>query len=321
MNWKPTATPDVMKRRARMLELARQFFSARSILEVETPALTSHGVTDPHIASLATELAACGEQSYFLQTSPEYAMKRLLASGAPDIYQICKVFRDREIGGVHQPEFTMVEWYRLGMTMDQMIAETCAFIAEISETPTAAVDKYHYSEIFASACHVDPLDTDATRLADCAGRMIDTVTPGLRERIGDDQHAWLDLLMSHVVMPGLPPDRLSVIHHYPADQAALARLDPNEPELAERFEVFLDGIELANGYRELTDADEQRRRFRKDIAIRNAAGLPSMKPDPDLLAALEHGLPECSGVAVGFDRVLMTACGLTHINEAVSFAL
>ncbi len=321
VNWIPTAKRDVLERRAHMLQLAREFFAARSILEVETPALTGNGVSDPHIASLTTRVAARGDSPYFLHTSPEYAMKRLLASGAPDIYQICKVFRDHEIGARHQPEFTMVEWYRCGTTLDDIMAETCTFIREICKTPAVAVDQYRYRDILLDTCQVDPLEADAGQLANCAERMIETVTPDLRQRIGADRNAWLDLLMSHVVIPGLASDRLSVIHHFPANQAALARLDPNEPELAERFEVFFAGMELANGYRELTDAAEQRRRFESDLERRHTAGLPAIKPDQALLAALDHGLPECSGVAVGFDRLVMTACGLQHIDQAVSFAL
>jgi lysyl-tRNA synthetase class 2 len=320
-NWRPTAATGVLERRARMLRLARDFFAARSVIEVETPTLANSGVSDPHIASLTTQLAARGERPYFLHTSPEYAMKRLLASGSPDIYQICKVFRDQEIGPYHQPEFTMVEWYRQGATLDDMIEETCTFIIEVNETPSLPVEKYRSRDIFFNTCHVDPLEADTDRLANCAARMIDTMTPDLHQQLGADRNAWLDLLMSHVVMPGLTPDQLTVIHHFPADQAALARFDPEEPEFAERFEVFLNGIELANGYRELTDATEQRRRFNMDLEQRRAANLPLMAADQALLAALEHGLPECSGVAIGFDRLVMTACGLKHIDEVVSFAL
>jgi len=319
-NWKPTVAPGVLERRAQMLRLAREFFATRSIIEVETPTLTNSGVSDPHIASLTARLKVRGERTYFLQTSPEYAMKRLLASGAPDIYQICKVFRDQEIGHLHQPEFTMVEWYRHGATLDDMIEETCAFIIEVSETPSLPVEKYRYRDIFLDTCHVDPLEADIDHLADCAGRMIDTMTPDLRQRLGADRNAWLDLLMSHVVVPGLASDRLLAIHHFPADQAALARLDPAKPELAERFEIFLNGIELANGYRELTDAAEQRRRFNADLDRRRTAALPMMEPDQALLAALDFGLPECSGVAIGFDRLVMTACNLKHIDQAISFA-
>lgn len=320
-NWRPTAAPGILERRAHMLRLAREFLTARSIIEVETPMLTNSGVSDPHIASLTARLAARGDRTYFLQTSPEYAMKRLLASGAPDIFQICKVFRDQEIGHLHQPEFTMVEWYRQGAMLDDMIEETCAFIIEVSETPSVPIEKFRYRDIFSDLCHIDPLEADAGHLADCAGRMISTMTPDLRQRLNADRNAWLDLLMSHVVVPGLAPDQLSVIHHFPADQAALARLDPAEPELAERFEIFLGGIELANGYRELTDAAEQRRRFSTDLDRRRTAGLPMMEADQGLLAALDFGLPECSGVAIGFDRLIMTACGLKHIDQVVSFAL
>ena len=320
VNWRPSASLEVLERRAHMLGLARNFFAARSILEIETPALMPSGVTDPHIASLTTRLAARSDHSYYLQTSPEFAMKRLLASGVADIYQICKVFRDHEIGRMHQPEFTMVEWYRCGITLEEMITETCAFIIEVGETPSIGIDQYRYRDIFLATCDIDPLVADLDHLVDCAERMIDTLTADLRRQIGTDRNAWLDLLMCQVIMPGLAADRLSVIHHFPADQAALARLDPTEPGVAERFEIMFAGIELANGYRELTDVIEQQHRFSQDLQLRQAAGLPAMLPDQALLGALDHGLPECSGVAIGFDRLVMTTCGLSHIDQAVSFA-
>ena len=320
-HWKPTAGPGVLERRARMLRLARDFFDERSILEVETPALTNNGVSDPHIASLMTRLATRADLPYYLHTSPEYAMKRLLAWGAPDIFQICKVFRDHEVGRLHQPEFTMIEWYRLDATLEDMIDETCAFILGVGEIPSVSIEKFRYREICIDTCHIDPLVADAEHLAECAGRIVDAVTADLRRQIGADRNAWLDLLMSHVIVPSLARNRLSVIHHFPAAQAALARLDPDAPELAERFEIFLDGIEIANGYRELTDAEEQRHRFNTDLEWRRAAGLPDMEPDQALLAALDCGLPECSGVAIGFDRLVMSACGLNSIEQAVSFAL
>ncbi len=319
-HWRPTISPGVLEKRARMLARARDFFSARSILEIDTPALTISGVTDPHIASLTTNLSARSHQKRFLHTSPEYAMKRLLAAGAPDIYQICKVFRDHEIGAHHQPEFTLVEWYRHDATLDDIINETCAFIATVCDTIKIGVDQYRYRQIFLDTCQLDPLTAELDLLAEQATRLIDTVTPELGNSIGTDRNAWLDLLMSHVVTPGLAADRLSVIHHFPADQAALARFDPDEPELAERFEVFMGSLELANGYRELTDATEQRRRLKADLDQRRRANLPALEPDQALLAALDHGLPECSGVAVGFDRLVMTACGLKNIDQAVTFA-
>lgn len=319
--WRPTSAPGVLERRARMLGLVREFFAARGVIEVETPALTSRGVSDPQIASLTTSLAADGGKTRYLHTSPEYAMKRLLAAGAPDIYQICRVFRDGEIGRLHQPEFTMVEWYRRGATLDDMIAETCAFITAVGEWDRLAIEKLGYRDVLRVACGIDPLTADAVELADCAARTTGIVSDGLRQAIGTDRTAWLDLLISHVVTPGFAPDRLTVLHHYPAEQAALARLDPADPALAERFEVFFGDIELANGYRELTDATEQRRRFAADGARRRAAGLPVMEPDHALLASLAAGLPECSGVALGFDRLVMTACGLPDIRQAVCFAL
>lgn len=317
--WRPTAVPVTLEQRAQMLQRARAFFASRSVLEVETPVLTRHGVTDPHIAGLQTRVAACGETPLSLHTSPEYAMKRLLAAGAPDIYQICKVFRDQEIGRLHQPEFTMIEWYRRGSTLDEIIDETTGLIRAITAIADLPSRRYRYRDRFADACGLDPLSAGTAELANAAEALIDT--GDLRRLIGDDRTAWLDLLMSHVVVPGLPADELSVIDHYPAPQAALARLDPADPATAERFETFWNGMELANGYRELTDAAEQRERFAADRRHRSALGLPDVTPDPALLAALDHSLPECSGVALGFDRLVMIACRLEHIDEVISFAL
>ncbi len=316
--WRPTAAPATLEQRARMLQLARAYFASRSVLEVDTPALTRHGVTDPHIAGLQTHVAACGDTPLYLHTSPEYAMKRLLAAGAPDIYQICKVFRDHEVGRLHQPEFTMIEWYRRGATLDAIIDDTVGLIRAIGGAAELPSRRYRYRDRFIDACGIDPLIAGAAELANAAEALIDT--GDLRRHIGSDRTAWLDLLLSHIVVPGLPADELSVIHHFPAPQAALARLDPADPATAERFEAFWTGVELANGYRELTDADEQRQRFAADGQRRGALGLPAIAPDHALLAALDNGLPECSGVALGFDRLVMIACGLHHIDQAVSFA-
>jgi lysyl-tRNA synthetase class 2 len=226
VDWRPSASFEVLKRRANMLQLAREFFAVRSILEVETPVLMRNGVTDPHIANLTTRLAARSNQTYFLQTSPEFAMKRLLASGATDIYQICKVFRDHEIGRVHQPEFTLVEWYRCGFDLERMINETCEFISELSCCSTRPVKGYQrisYKDAFINSCAIDPFAAYTDELRATALNWPDDICdPGLAARIHDDRSTWLDLLASHAVYPSLANDILWVIDEYPADQAMLA---------------------------------------------------------------------------------------------------
>lgn len=324
--WRPSASLEVLETRAELLRAARVFFAARDVLEVETPALAECGVTDPHIAGLTVRLAARPDRDYFLQTSPEYAMKRLLAAGSPDIYQVCRVFRDGELGRRHQPEFTMIEWYRRGFSLDEMIDETCLFIATLfaaapASPAPASTTRYRYASLFEHATGLDPLQAELDELRRRARELAPDLSDELERQLGDRRSQWLDLLMSHAVVPGLPDDALTAVHHYPAAQGALARRDPDDPRCAERFEVFYGGTELANGYRELTDPAEQLARFAADRDNRAAAGLPDMQADPLLLAALEHGLPECGGVAVGFDRVLMCALGAETIDAVIGFPL
>jgi lysyl-tRNA synthetase class 2 len=317
-DWRPTASLAVLQRRAEMLRKAREFFAQRDVLEVETPAITDAGVTDPHIGSIACRLATAPENGVYLHTSPEFAMKRLLAAGSPDIYQVCKVFRDLELGALHQPEFTMIEWYRKDMVMDAMIDETCALITALHAS-ALPVTRCAYRDLFLAELRIDPVRATVDQLIRCATETADAVTPEFTRQLGEDRLAWLDFLMSVVIVSRLPPGELVAVHHYPAEQAALARLDPEDKRFSERFEVFFQGLELANGYRELTDVQEHRRRFAADRERRAALKLPDMQPDRVLLAALEHGLPECCGVAVGFDRVVMTTVGAPTIAEAMSF--
>ena len=325
-SWRPDAGLDALRTRADLLRVAREFFATHNVLEVETPALGEFGVTDPHISGIAVRLTARPEQRYFLQTSPEYAMKRLLAAGSPDIYSICKVFRDGELGRRHHPEFTMIEWYRRDLSFDGMIDETCLLIAALfaaaaTTKPPAAVNRYHYATLFGQITGLDPLSATIEALRERAIELVPGLSDTLAQQLANERNGWLDLLMSHAIIPALPDRSMHVVHHYPAAQGALARLDPEDSRYAERFEIFFGDIELANGYRELTDPHEQRERFATDRRRRAAADLPDMQPDPGLLAALEQGLPECSGVAVGFDRVLMCALSTETINEVLSFAL
>lgn len=313
--WRPTADWPVLALRARTLAAARHWFAERDITEVDTPALTPRGITDANIESVRAELAVAPHRRWFLHTSPEYAMKRLLAAGAPDIYQICHVFRDGEHGRRHQPEFTMIEWYRHGQDLDAVVTDTVSLLCTLL-APTrgelASVVRRH-REVFREAAGIDPVADDEAAIltAAAAAGGGDAVT---------DRDAALDFLMGTRVAPALAAaDTLTVLTHYPAAQAALAALDPVDPRLALRFEVFLDGRELANGFVELTDAEEQRARFEADRAARRSRGRADMLPDEELLAALAHGLPETAGVAVGFDRVMMAATGIDDIRRVQPF--
>jgi lysyl-tRNA synthetase class 2 len=319
--WQPSASIESLQKRAAALATAREFFAARQVMEVETPVLCRHGVTDPHVESIPAGRPA---DSRWLRTSPEYHMKRLIAAGSKDIYQIGKVFRAGETGRYHQPEFTMIEWYRLGFSLDDMINETCSLISTLSQHNERVVREFKridYREAFLNTCGLDPFVADIESLRSCAINLPQAPCDDrLAEQLGDDRHAWLDYLAGHSVYPALRGDALWVVEAYPAEQAMLARLNPDDPALAERFEVFFDGIELANGFRELRDADEQAARFANDRATRSSRGLRDMLPDSMLLAALKDGLPDCCGVAVGLDRLLMLGELPPDIAATMSFA-
>ena len=247
-------------------------------------------------------------------------MKRLLAAGSPDIYSICHVFRGAERGRRHLAEFTLVEWYRRGFTLSDIMDETAALFGTLARgaghSPPPVL-QLRYADAFRDATGIDPLQAETGELAALARSHPGiTAGPELAAALGDDHSAWLDLVASHLLVPSLPPDRCVLLSHYPACQAALA---PGEARVAERFEMFYAGMELANGYRELTDPGEQRRRMAEDRRRRAAAGLADVAADERLLAALEHGLPECAGVALGFDRTLMALLGLDDIRQVVCF--
>ncbi len=298
------------------MERARGFFSARGVLAVDTPALACAAASDPNLENLTVQ-SSLSDRPLYLMTSPESAMKRLLAAGYPDIYSICRVFRDAELGRRHELEFTMIEWYRRGYSLDEMARETCALIAAVLDRPTLenGVDRVEYRQVFGEATGVDPLRAAVEELADAAD-----ADRGLRGALGDDRDAWLDLVFATRVVPVLDPKRITVVGHYPAGQAAQARLFPDDPRLADRFEVFLAGLELANGYVELTDARELGRRIEADLEKRRIGGRDPVPADTQLLAALEHGLPECAGVAVGFERLQMIHDNAGDIADVVPFS-
>jgi elongation factor P--(R)-beta-lysine ligase len=313
-DWQPSATLKNLRLRADLLRRAREYFATQGVMEVETPVLSHAAVTDVHLHSLRTHIGGQGE--FFLQTSPEYAMKRLLAAGSGDIYQIARVFRDDERGGLHNPEFTLIEWYRIGFDAPQLMKDAARLLEILlAERRLAEVQHLTYREAFMKEAGVDPLAAPIAALLDCA-RMHSVALPPLASL---DRDGYLDLLMATVVGPRLGADRLTFVYEYPATQAALARLKPGNTDVAERFEIYLDGIELANGFHELGDAQEQRKRFEQDNVLRRQRGLVELPIDERLLAALAAGLPECSGVAVGFDRVVMLAAGSRSLDEAWAF--
>lgn len=321
MAWQPSASFETLAQRARLLGTARAFFTTRGLLEVETPALVAHAVSDPHLSNIRAQLV--DGRRLWLHTSPEYHMKRLLAAGAPDIWQLGKVFRDGEAGRRHEPEFTLLEWYRHDCTLHALAAESCELIAALATVVgkgLAAPVYLGYRELFLSAVGIDPLTADAVMLRNCAREVLgNSLDAGLEDRLAGDIDAWLDLLMSHAVSTYLAATELAVVSGYPASQAALARIDPIDSRIAERFEIFCAGLEVANGYRELRDPSEQERRFSSDRTARARLGRPDIVPDSALLAALAAGLPDCAGVALGFDRVLMFLLGLPDIQSAISF--
>ncbi len=315
MNWKASSDVAMVRQRNAMLERARSFFRSRDVLEVDTPALGRCTTSDPNIDSL--RVAGPGGATLYLQTSPESFMKRLLADGYPDIYEICRVFREGESGRLHQPEFTMVEWYRHGFGLGAMIDETVAFIADLLQQPELADAEWlEYETAFRRFANIEPFAASLDELADAAN-----ADASLRESLGDDRDAWLDLLLGTRVAPNFAGERLTVLRHFPVSQAALARACPADGRVADRFEVFHGAVELANGFVELRDANEQRQRMHADLARRRASARRPVPLDEPLLAALESGLPECAGVAVGFERLLMLATGAADIRDVLTFAL
>ena len=313
--WKPLTDTRVAMRRAAMLERAREYFSDQGVLAVDTPALCRYPTSDPNIESLGVR-SQPGKDGY-LHTSPEAYMKRLLAAGYPDIYSVCRVFRDGEAGKRHLPEFTMAEWYRLNFDLDAIVDDTVGFIAACVNLPalTERVQRIDYAEAFAELAGVDALDGATEDIVAVA-----TSEQRLRDALGDDRDAALDLIMADVIAPQFAPDRLTVVRHYPASQAALSRLCPADARVADRFEVFCGDLELANGYVELTDAGEQRERIAADIAAREQSGRSSLLADESLLAALEAGLPPCAGVAVGVERLHMVLDQADDIRDVITFA-
>lgn len=321
-DWRPSASLETLRQRAHLLRRLRAFFFARDVLEVETPQLSAAAATDPQLHSLSTRYTgpgAPGGRSLFLHTSPEFPMKRLLAAGSGPIFQLCKVFRDGESGRLHNPEFTLLEWYRPGYDHHRLMQEVAELVTELLENRMAldAPERLTYEDAFLRHTGLNPLTARGSEWADCARRHGLDATGLAPEALEE----WRDLLLTHVIEPHLGQGRLTFLYDYPASQAALARLRPDRPAVAERFELYLHGVELANGFHELADANEQARRFEADLTQRQRRGLAPLPPDTRLLAALTHGLPPCAGVALGVDRLAMLALGARCLADVMAFPI
>lgn len=315
-NWEPGASLHALQQRARVLQSIRAFFAQRGLLEVDTPILSNAAITDPQLESFHTQFAG---RDYFLHTSPEFYMKRLLAAGSGDIYQIARVFRADEVGRYHNPEFSLLEWYRLGLDHQALMDEMQQLINELFVQfghKQLRFSRLSYRQAFINQLAIDPLQASAEQLAACASAQQIETPIGMNI---NDKDMWLDWLMVVAVAPGFDQQDMTFIYDYPASQAALARLSNEDPRVAHRFELFYGELELANGFYELLDADEQLARFYKENDLRKQRGQNIMPIDMQLIAALKSGLPDCAGVAMGLDRLLMVLTGASSISEVISF--
>lgn len=317
MDWRPTGSLAALRARASLYRQVRAFFQARGVLEVETPALSQAGNTDPNIHSFRVDTPG---GSRYLHTSPEYPMKRLLAAGSGDIFQICKVWRQDESGRKHNPEFSMLEYYRVGFTYPQLMREVAALLHEVIPHLKVAPEVRTYRECFLETLGIDPHVAPEAELATTAAAQgIDI--QGTQSTLS--RQAWLDLLFTHCIEARFPTDRLTFVCHYPATQAALARIRQeasHSPEhshwVAERFEVYLGSLELGNGYQEQTDATPLERVLREEGA-QHAQTIPV---DVRFIAAVQAGMPFCAGIALGLDRILLCRMQEKHLHRVVSFA-
>lgn len=320
--WQPTCSVSMLQLRARVLENIRAFFAQKAVLEVETPLLSHRIGTDPHLAFFSTDYVLPPLQHrLFLQTSPEFAMKRLLAAGSGSIYQICKAFRNGEAGRFHNPEFTLLEWYRVGFDLSQLmdeIAELMQSLFAAEQVELSSVQRQTYQAVFQQYIGLDALDFC---YADYCAYAQNQGIPEAVALCEHDHALWLDFLFSHCVQPQLRDDALYLIHGYPASLSSLARINADNPLVTDRVELFFNGVELGNGYYELTDAIEQNQRFDKEIAERQQKHLPDVAKDDRLIAALATGLPECSGIAIGLDRLLMLLSKTASIDQVLGFSI
>ncbi|MDP8033230.1 elongation factor P--(R)-beta-lysine ligase [Pasteurella atlantica] len=316
IDWMPTASIENLLQRAKIIKNIRQFFTERGLLEVETPILSEFGVTDINLVTFETNFNAPFSnevQQLHLITSPEYHMKRLLVAGSGPIFQIGKVFRNEEAGKKHNPEFTMLEWYRPHFDMYRLINEVDDLLQHILDCEPA--ESFNYQFIFQQYVGLDPLSASKKQLIEKAREH------GLQCSDDESRNILLQFLFSELVEPKIGQDRPVAIFHFPATQAALAQISSEDHRVAERFEFYFKGIEIANGFHELQNAEEQIRRFMQDNIEREKLGLPPQKLDTRFLTSLKQGMPDCSGVALGVDRLLMLAMDKENINEVISFGI
>lgn len=310
-SWQPNASIDIIQKRATLLWQIRDFMDRNDILEVDTPVLSHAAVSDPYIQSMVTESCCDKGTPLYLHTSPELCMKRLLAAGSESIYQIAHVFRDEESGKRHQTEFTMLEWYRSGFDYFQLMDDASQLLSEIG---ISKPNKMTYAEVFLKTVNIDPHTASVKELQKIAGE----------NGWGDDsndRHALLDYIFSEVVIKNINSEQPFYIYDYPECMAALATIKKGSPSVAERFELFINGMEIANGFNELCNVDEQKQRFDKEILIRKEKGMPELPLDSYFLNALESGLTKTAGVAVGIDRLLMVLSGKDDIKDVMAFTL
>ena len=314
--WQPTAPIANLLKRAKIVNEIRHFFADRGVLEVETPTMSQATVTDVHLRAFETRFTGPGAAqgiTLYLMTSPEYHMKRLLAAGSGPIYQMGRSYRNEEAGRYHNPEFTMLEWYRPHYDMYRLINEVDDLLQQTLECESA--ESLSYQQAFLRYLDIDPLTAEKDKLREVAAKLDASNIADTEE----DRDTILQLLFMVGVEPHIGLEKPTFIYHFPASQASLAEISSEDHRVAERFEVYYKGVELANGFRELTDAAEQRQRFERDNRKRASMGLPEQPIDENLLAALEHGFPECAGVALGIDRLIMLALGAERISDVIAF--
>ncbi len=310
MAWQPHATIDTLRMRADIMARIRDFFNKRDVLEVETPLISATTVTDPHITSIPVVYSK--DDIFYLQTSPEYAMKRLLAAGSGSIFQLCKAFRQDEKGRLHSPEFTMLEWYRVRFDHHALMDEMQDFFKEVFAIPKT--DRFTAANVFETYVGINPHVAQVSELKNVAKKH------GIEIDVPDEKNVYLDILFTHIIEPKLGKEYPVFIYDYPVSQAALAKIRDERIPVASRFEVYYKGIELANGFHELQSAEEQRARFEKDLQYRALHQMDAVPMDELLLSALHSGLPDCAGVAMGVDRLMMLMLGYGKIANVVSFS-
>ncbi len=320
-DWGPSCSLEILHLRARVLSKIRSFFDEKGVLEVETPLLGNACGTDPSLAFFSSQFSfePC-EKKLFLQTSPEFAMKRLLTAGSGSIFQICKAFRNGESGKLHNPEFTILEWYRVGFTLSMLMDEISELIQSLLDpyVKLGKEQRFSYREAFDIYTGIDPMNFSLNKFNRCAK---DHNLPEAEAICGTDHSTWLDFLFSHLVQPNLGSNTLCMIYDYPACQASLAKLKAGDQQVAERVELFIGGVELGNGFNELNDAKEQNKRFDSEIDQRKLNGAPEVVKDQRFLDSLAAGLPDCSGIALGLDRLLLVIAEKKELKDVLAFPI